>query len=275
MTKISIIGLGWIGLPTATILANTHHVIGSTTSAEKATELTATGIHAIHFELIPFPKGKGFQQLFSSEILVVNIPPKSRTSSGEYYLEQIRFLRSMVDQSAIKKVIFISSTSVYPKVARFEPYLESEKFDTKQAGNDVIYQSELLFSKERNYDLTILRFGGLIGEDRVPGKYVVGKEDVVGHTRVNYIYRMDAVGVIAWIIEKSLWNQTYNGVAPVHSHRKEVFDKNVEKLGLEPPKSYQASQEGVDRIISGGKIIATGFEFLYPDPLDFPYNNIH
>lgn len=273
MTKISIIGLGWIGLPLAKLLQKDGHtVLGSTTSSEKQVRLKDEGVDAIQFKLVPFPQGKSFQELFTCEILVINIPPRSRSVSGDFYLEQIKFLRSMVDQSAIKKVIFVSSTGVYPEEDRESAYTEMEALHKANTGNLTIYKSELLFSENRDFDLTIIRFGGLIGDDRIPGKYVAGKENVSGHTRVNYIYRADAGKMLAWIIEKNLWNETYNGVAPFHSLRKEVYEKNVNELGLKPPASYQNSSNGKDRLVSGSKILNTGFEFDFPNPLDFPYS---
>ena len=273
MTKISIIGLGWIGLPLAHLIQNGGDtVVGSTTSADKQAMLKRQGVDAIQFALVPFPQGKGFQELFTSEIMVINIPPKSRTVSGDFYLEQIKFLRSMVDQSAVKKVIFVSSTGVYPKVERKDPYTETEHLDKQLVGNETIYKSEMLFSEDRNFDLTIVRFGGLMGDDRIPGKYVAGRENVAGHTRVNYIFRNDAARMLAWIIEKDLWNETYNGVAPTHALRKDVYEQNVLDLGFEPPKSYQMTSEGDDRLVSGAKILSTGFEFDFPNPLDFPYH---
>ena len=273
MTKISIIGLGWIGLPLAKLLQKEGHaVIGSTTSSEKLVRLKEEGVNAIQFELVPFPQGRAFQELFTCEILVINIPPRSRSVSGDFYLEQIKFLRSMIDQSAIKKVIFVSSTGVYPKENREEAYTEIEAIDKTNSGNLTIYKSELLVSENRNFELTIVRFGGLIGDDRIPGKYVAGKENIPGHTRVNFIYRTDACKMLAWIIEKNLWNETYNGVAPIHSLRKDVYGKNAHELGLEPPKSYQNSSDSKDRLISGDKIRTTGFEFDFPNPLDFPYS---
>ncbi|TXE14418.1 NAD(P)H-binding protein [Algoriphagus aquimarinus] len=272
MSEISIIGLGWIGLPLAKILSSDHSVFGSTTSADKAASIQKEGINAIQFALVPFPQGKGFQKLLSSQIMVINIPPRSRTSTGELFLEQIKFLRSMVDQSSIKKVLFVSSSGVYPEANRKAAYTEAEYLDKDLTGNETIFKSELMFSEDRNFDLTIVRFGGLLGDERIPGKYVAGKENIAGHTRVNYIYRNDASRMLAWIIEKELWNEVYNGVAPIHTLRKDVYDQNVRDLGFEPPKSYQNASQDDDRLISGDKILSTGFEFEYPNPLDFPYS---
>ncbi|WP_339698285.1 epimerase [Algoriphagus aquimarinus] len=272
MSEISIIGLGWIGLPLAKILSSDHSVCGSTTSADKAASIKKEGINAIQFALVPFPQGKGFQKLLSSQIMVINIPPRSRTSTGELFLEQIKFLRTMVDQSSIKKVLFVSSTGVYPEANRKAAYTEAEYLDKDLTGNETIFKSELMFSEDRNFDLTIVRFGGLLGDERIPGKYVAGKENIAGHTRVNYIYRNDASRMLAWIIEKELWNELYNGVAPIHTLRKDVYDRNILELGFEPPKSYQIASDDDDRVVSGDKILNTGFEFEYPNPLDFPYS---
>lgn len=271
MTKISIIGLGWIGLPLAQLLQKSGHaVVGSTTSVEKQVKLKAQGIDAIKFSLVPFPEGNGFQKLFASEVLVINIPPRSRTTDGKFYLEQLKFLRSMVDQSAIQKIIFVSSTGIYPDHKRIESFTEAEKITSETTGSITQLKGERTFKGFE--ELTIVRFGGLLGDDRIPGKYVAGRENVNGNTRVNFIYRNDAARILAWIIDKELWNETYNGVAPAHSLRKDIYERNVLDLGLEAPKSYVNAKEGVDRLISCAKILATGFEFDFPNPLDFPYS---
>ncbi|REG77567.1 NAD-dependent epimerase/dehydratase family protein [Algoriphagus antarcticus] len=271
MTKISIIGLGWIGQPLAHLLQNNGHaVVGSTTSVEKQTKLVNQGLEAFQFELIPFPQGKGFQELFTSEVLVINIPPRSRTTNGEMYLEQLKFLRSMVDQSKIQKVIFVSSTGVYPDQNQEEAYTEAEQITPKTTGNITLLKGETSFMGCK--ELTIVRFGGLLGDDRIPGKYVAGREDVNGNTRVNFIYRNDAARMLSWIIENELWNEIYNGVAPIHSLRKDIYERNVVELGLEAPKSYSNPPEGFDRLVSGEKILKSGFTFDYPNPLNFPYS---
>ncbi|PZX58422.1 nucleoside-diphosphate-sugar epimerase [Algoriphagus ratkowskyi] len=271
MTKISIIGLGWIGLPLAQLLQKSgQDVVGSTTSAQKLEKLKDQGVEAIHFSLVPFPQGLSFQKLFKSEVLVINIPPRTRSTDGKLYLEQLKFLRSIVDQSDIQKIIFVSSTGVYPNLNQEVAYSEEELITTQTAGNIIQLKGEDSFKGDKA--LTIVRFGGLLGDDRIPGKYVAGRENVNSNNRVNYIYRNDAVRMLAWIIEKELWNEVYNGVAHLHPTRKEVYERNVLDLGLEPPKSYLKVSEGKDRLVSGNKIMKTGFEFDYPNPLDFPYS---
>jgi nucleoside-diphosphate-sugar epimerase len=274
MKKISIIGLGWVGLPLAKyLLAQGYEVIGSTTSAAKQAQIQAEGIHAIQFELAPFPCGKGFTSLFKADVLVVMIPPRSRLQEAEYYLEQLKFLRSLIHQSPIQQVIFVSSTGIYPDLGSESAYAEDFELSLENAGNPTLLKAEQRMETGRKFQLTHLRFGGLMGGNRIPGKYFAGKEQVAGHTRVNFIHQLDAVKMIGWIIEKELWNQVYNGVAPIHSLRKELYERNHQELGIPLPASFQVAIPVQDRLISSQKIVQTGFEFEFPDPLGFVYGD--
>lgn len=272
MKNISIIGLGWIGLPLAkALLEQKYEVIGSTTSEVKAEKIQSEGIRSIQFSLDPHPQGTGFHALFQTEILVVNIPPRSRQDGGEKYLEQLKFLKELISNSPIQKVLYVSSTGVYPEKLRSFPYTEQEEINSTDSGNPNLWKAENYLKEQFSHELCILRFGGLLGQDRIPGKYFSGKENVVGHTRVNFIHQTDAVRLMQFIIHKELWGQTFNGVAPMHPLRKEVYEKNAQELKIAPPKSYQSESDQGQRIVSGEKIIQAGFEFLYPNPLDFPY----
>ncbi|MCS5491498.1 NAD(P)-binding domain-containing protein [Algoriphagus limi] len=273
MKKISIIGLGWIGLPLAKkLIEKGYSVLGSTTSSEKAEKLQKEGVLAVHFSLNPYPTGTAFQKLFQADILVLNIPPKSRTDGGENYLEQLKFLKDLISNSSIQKVLYVSSTGVYPNQNRAEEYQEDEILTAESAGNVALWKAEQYLKENLPEELTILRFGGLLGDDRIPGKYFAGKNQVVGHTRVNYIHREDAVGMMTHILEHELWGETFNGVAPLHPTRKAVYEKNAAELGIGLPASFAQPEDEGQRIISSKKILQTGFEFSFPDPLDFPYN---
>lgn len=274
MKKVSIIGLGWLGEAAALLLQRQGHlVLGSSTRPEKVELLLGKGLDAIHFSLDPDPKGTAYHRLFDSEILIVTLPPRSRLGDGEAYLQQLASLRVLVANQAVNQVIFISSTGIYPNENKAESYTEEEQLTGSNAGNSILYRAEQLMADSSSYALTILRMGGLMGADRIPGSYFSGKEQVIGHTRVNFIHQLDAARMIAWVLDQGLWNQTFNGVAPEHPLRREVYAKNARALGILPPASYQeAVDEKVGRWISSEKISATGFSFGFPNPLDFSYS---
>lgn len=269
MTTVSIIGLGWLGKPMGiTLLQKGYTIKGSCTSQEKVDLLKKEGIPAKLFKLDPHPSGTGFWDLFDTDILFVNIPPRTRSMPPDFYPEQIKFLKEMVVQKGIKKIIYISSTSVYPDLN--QEAREEDSINVGNAGNIPMFKAEQILWQEKTYDLTIIRFGGLLGIDRIPGKYFSDKVDVQGDTPVNYIHREDAINMVIWIIEKGLWNQTFNGVAPQHPKRREIYEKNARDLDFLPPRSY-TSELANWKEIQAAKILETGFEFKMPNPLDFTY----
>jgi nucleoside-diphosphate-sugar epimerase len=272
MKKVSIIGLGWLGEATGMLLqAQGYQVLGSSTRSEKVGLLREKGLDAVHFALDPDPKGIDYQRLFESEILVVTLPPRSRRGDGEAYLQQLASLRDLITGTEVKQVLFISSTGIYPNENKAVPYTEEEVSEST-AGNTILYRAEALMGTSSRYDLIVLRMGGLMGADRIPGTYFSGREQVVGHTRVNFIHQTDAARMIAWVINQGLWNQTFNGVAPEHPLRREVYQHNASALGIPLPASFQeATDVEVGRLISSEKIVFTGFTFEYPDPLTFSY----
>ena len=272
MKKVSIIGLGWLGEATGMLLqAQGYQVLGSSTRSEKVGLLREKGLDAVHFALDPDPKGIDYQRLFESEILVVTLPPRSRQGDGEAYLQQLASLRDLITGTEVKQVLFISSTGIYPNENKAVPYTEEEVSEST-AGNTILYRAEALMGTSSRYDLIVLRMGGLMGADRIPGTYFSGREQVVGHTRVNFIHQTDAARMIAWVINQGRWNQTFNGVAPEHPLRREVYQHYASALGIPLPASFQeATDVEVGRLISSEKIVFTGFTFEYPDPLTFSY----
>jgi nucleoside-diphosphate-sugar epimerase len=268
--RISIIGLGWLGLPLAEALLNQGiQVIGSTTSPEKKNALEKKGIDTIFFKLDPHPIGLGFQKLFDADILIIMIPPKSKHQSAEFYLEQLKYLRDLLINSDTKKIIFISSTGVYPKDSSSANYQEQEIITVSNSGNPPLLRAEELFQSNDSFESTIIRFGGLMGADRIPINYFSGKEHVDGESRVNYIHQADAVRMIEWVISTNLWNRLFNGVAPIHSKKRDVLEANALRLDIVPPESYQNNENIAQRLIDPSAILKTGFVFNFPDPVNF------
>lgn len=270
MRTVSIVGLGWLGRPLAQhLLKNGFLVRGSTTSKEKSILLGQEGIDAGVLRMSPHPEGERFGSLFEADVLFVNIPPKSRVNSDSFYLEQNKFLKEMAKQGGIGNVIFASSTSVYPD-ADFE-FSEDHPLSKENSGSPGILEAEKLWFEDKEIRCSVIRYGGLLGVDRIPGRYFSGKENVVGDTPVNFIHRDDAVSLASWVLEHQLWGDIFNAVAPLHTLRREIYEKNASQLGFPPPASYASLGTTPSKVISPDKILATGFKFKYPDPMDFWY----
>ncbi|WP_143962453.1 SDR family oxidoreductase [Litoribacter populi] len=266
---ISIIGLGWLGLPLAKQLKRKgHQVKGSTTTTDKLPLLEKENIPPYLLNLVPHPTGQQFGNLFQTDILIINIPPGLRSNPETYHPEQVKYLKALAEQHGVKKIIYISSTSIYPS----QEGTFDEKFPLSETntGNRALWKAENLLNRDSSFDLTILRCGGLMGEKRIPGRYFSGKDGVEGNVPVNYIHQHDVIGIIEWVINNDKWNETFNAVSPNHPLRKEIYLNNSEKLGFPPPASFSPNEQ--NRIISSEKLLQKGYLFLFPQPLEYRYS---
>lgn len=263
MRQISILGCGWLGLPLAkSLLEKGFSVKGSTTSAAKIPILEAVGIDAFQIELGETRiQGNMESFLESSEILIVDIPPKLRGNTSENFVKKIQNAISLIKEAKIPKVIFISSTSVYSDNYRIVTEATKAEPDT-ESGKQLLEAEHLLLAETLNFRTTVVRFGGLIGEGRHPIHHLAGKTNLENPgATINLIHQSDCIGIIEAVIDKDCWNQTFNAVAPFHPNRKEYYVEKAAKLGLPLPEFREDTN-------SFGKIIQSN---LIESQLDYHF----
>lgn len=233
--NISILGCGWLGLPLAKRLISEGHIIkGSTTSRDKLRLLTSEGISPYTIKL--FEEGvQGDITAFLkvAEVLIIDIPPGLRKDSEVNFVGKIGRLESYIKKSGVKKVLFISSTSVFEDSEDMPVYTEEDPANgTGENAKQLIAAEDLLKASEA-FEASILRFGGLIGPGRHPVNYLSGKtglKDPAGP--VNLIHLEDCIGIIEAILEKEAWGETFHGVSPEHPTRKEYYTRKAKEKGL-------------------------------------------
>lgn len=260
--QVSILGCGWLGLPLAKALAEKEIIVkGSTTSSQKLEQLQNHGI--VPYLLKLDANGiTGNPEIFlnDSDVLIIDIPPKLRGDENITLLHKIRNLIPYIERSGIEKVLFISSISVYGNNSGTVTEDTSPNPDT-ESGKQLL-ETELLLQSNPFFKTTVLRFAGLISEDRHPAYYLAAKEDVPDpDTPVNLIHGEDCIGIILKIIEKEIWGETFNAASPYHPSRKEYYTQKAEALGLTPPKFQDKGSNG--KIISADKVIGLlGYDFI-------------
>jgi nucleoside-diphosphate-sugar epimerase len=252
MKQISILGCGWLGMPLAkSLLEKGFSVKGSTTSFEKISALESNGIQPFQIELSQTEiKGEIDSFLENSEILIIDIPPKLRSISSENFVKKIENLIPFIEKAKIEKVIFISSTSVYsdaPSTAL--RVTESTKPNPETESGKQLLATEILLQSNANFKTTVVRFGGLIGDNRHPLHFLAGRKNIENpEAPINLIHQEDCIGIIEAIVKQECWNETFNAVAPFHPTRKEYYTQKAKELGLLLP-------EFVNSKIAFGKII--------------------
>jgi nucleoside-diphosphate-sugar epimerase len=237
MTQISILGCGWLGLPLAKALLEKGFLIkGSTTSEEKILMLKNIGINPFLIRLeSQNVVGEMDRFLDGSTTLIIDIPPKLRGNSSEDFVGKIQNLIPHLENSTLKNVLFISSTSVYGENNTIITEETTTNPDTE--GGRQLVKAEALLQKNSHFKTTILRFGGLIGEDRNPVKFLSGRENIENpEAPINLIHQEDCIGIILKILETHSWDETFNAVTPFHPSREKYYTQKATYLNLIPPK---------------------------------------
>lgn len=234
---IGIIGCGWLGFPLGLSFLNDGYTIhGTTTSPEKLSQLKASGISPFLVSLFEDRiEGEIHSFLHSVTILIINIPPKLRSSQKENYVQKIKLLWDEIQKSTVRKVIFISSTSVYGETEGQVTEATLPKPIT-QSGKQLM-EVETILKNHSSIDTTIVRFGGLIGPDRHPIYHLAGKKELPnGNDPINLIHLDDCIGIVKTIVEQGYWNELFNAVYPMHPPKKTYYTTQAQKRGLNIPE---------------------------------------
>ncbi|MFV8225179.1 NAD(P)H-binding protein [Christiangramia aquimixticola] len=265
--KVAILGCGWLGLPLAKeLISQNHEVKGSVTRMEKMSDLRKAGI--IPYSIKLFEKGvQGDISSFLSgiDVLIVDIPPGLRKNPDSNFVKKIRNLVPYIEKAHCEKVIFISSTSVYPDEMGNPEYSEESKTDNSSPTAIQLRNAELLLLDNSNFQTSVLRFGGLIGENRHPIYHLAGRENISSpEAPVNLIHQKDCIRAISLLIKEKEDNSVWNLVYPEHPLKADYYTTMAKSKNLGLPQ-FRKNEEAKGKIISSDKIIRElDFEFKHP-----------
>jgi nucleoside-diphosphate-sugar epimerase len=263
MNFITILGCGWFGLPLAkSLLSKGYNVKGSTTSATKLKTLKEA-------EIMPFQIQLNEQEiignvsdfLHETDVLIIAIPPGLRkeilSSEQMTFINKMKILIPYIEKSGIQKVLFVSSTSVYGDRFPIVEYTESTQNHPDTESGRQLVLSEKLLQSNIHFKTTVIRFGGLLGEDRHPIKFLAGRTQIENPDGpVNFIQREDCIGIIIKALDfayKDKWGETFNAVAPQHPTRKNYYQKKAQQFNL-PLPNFVEDTKSKGKIISSKKV---------------------
>jgi nucleoside-diphosphate-sugar epimerase len=274
--KISILGCGWLGLPLADhLIKKGNSVKGSTTSESKMNNLRQKGITPFLLELEPFIKNPGnVQSFWNSDVLVLNIPPcRRRDNIVDYHKKQITSVAKAVAESTISQVVFVSSTSVYPKLPGLVVEDDAILGNAARDSGNALLEAENLLLNHPKFSTSVLRFGGLYGGERHPVKYLAGRKDVgKAGAAVNLIHRDDCMAIIARIITQNITGEIFNAVGDAHPGRKEYYSRVAQLLELDSPEFKAETKRKNYKIVMNDKLKnQLSYQFIHPD-LRWPLN---
>jgi nucleoside-diphosphate-sugar epimerase len=237
MRNVSILGCGWLGVPLAmSFLEAGFQVKGSTTSEKKISDLELLGIE---MHLLNISEFKRFDTFLETDILIIAITSKD--------IDGFKNLISQIQNSAVQKVIFISSTSVYGSLNRVMTEEDAVLINP-------LTTIENLFRENTFFETTILRFAGLFGGDRHPANWFKdGRKISQPEGFVNMIHREDCIEIIHQIIVQNCWGTVFNACANHHPTRRVFYTNAKLSRGFKAPE-FEENQEVQWKIVSTEKV---------------------
>lgn len=264
---VSILGCGWLGLPLGKNLRNRRFSVkGSVTTPEKFGLLRTSGIVPYRIVLNDSEVEIDDPTFFETDVLIISIPPRRIDGIEGIFPAQIAQLIPVILKAGIKKVIFISSTSVYPE--NLQTASEDDTLSPDKASGKALVAAENLLKNLTDFETTIIRFGGLIGADRNPARFLLKSYRPVANVPVNLIHQDDCIGIISAILEQDLWGETLNACCPEHPLKKDFYGKAAQISGLPLPRI--SNEPEAYKVIDSSKLQRLlKYEFKYPSPMNY------
>jgi len=253
MKTFTILGTGWLGLPLALELKKQFNLKVSIRDIKKKEDFKNKGLdpYFLNEENV-----SNLDKLLDTNYLFIDFPP---TKFNDYQ----KFLKKIYNHkniSKIEKIIFISSTSIYPHMeGNFK-----EDINITNPKSKKIFDIEKLIGNKTDL---IFRCAGLMGKNRIAGKYFSNKILDSEDQKVNYVHLEDVIEATKFALENDL-SGIFNLCSKLHPTKKEVYGKNALKYGFKSP-IFKNKKVYLNRIIDGGKIEEKGFKYKYQNPLEY------
>ncbi|WAT02198.1 SDR family oxidoreductase [Rouxiella chamberiensis] len=277
MKKVSIIGLGWLGMPLAMALsARGYQVVGSKTTLDGVEAARMSGIECYQLNFTPGVTmecdADDLDVLLNVDALIITLPARRTVEGSELYFQAVQMLVDSALAHNVPRMIFTSSTSVYGDVEGM--VRETSPLLPVTSSGKVLKELEEWFHQLPNTSVDVLRLAGLVGAERHPGRFLAGKTDVKGANHgVNLVHQDDVVAAVQLLLSLPRGGHTYNLCAPAHPAKQQFYPLSARKLGLPEPTFAPEPADSTGKLVDGSRIVKElGFEYQYPDPERMPLN---
>ena len=245
MKKGLIIGKGWIGEKLEKYLNSDFQL----TTTKRISD--ADNCISVDFDQKDFTH----LDINQFEFIVITIPFGKRNTTEELFFRFDNLIEFLGNYN--KQIILISSTGIYPDSNQIVS--ESTYSDSELNTPYISIENKV---KSQFPQTTILRLGGIMGDNRYLSKYLnLNREDL--DEVVNHIHYQDILAVIKTCVERNLISSIYNVVAPLHPNKREVLE-------------FQLNQNLIQSDIKKGKTISSeklinelNYLFIFENPVYF------
>ncbi|OBT26437.1 NAD(P)-dependent oxidoreductase [Vibrio tasmaniensis] len=284
MASIFIVGAGWVGAPLSEhLVKHDNQVVVTKTTQEGADAIGNERIPCEVFSFDAIQPERSIGQLYSLllenniEIVIGSFPPGFRKGAGVEYADYWQQLTSACQKANVKKLIMVSSTTVYP-TKRGVLYEQDASLTLSTSENEqasafsdnarVMLKAEQLVM-DSGIDYTILRFSGLIGPSRHPSRFASKLKQVSSQAPANMLHLDDAIGAVDFAINQ-LHNEIVNVTTPNTVSKAEFYAAALKSTNSSEP--LPPIVDTPDKLISSKKILGLGYSFKFDSTLDALYD---
>lgn len=253
METLSILGTGWLGFELAVVLQNNYKIKVSSRNEEKSRIYEDKGFSPF---ILNEEKLDSLENLLDTDYLFINFPP----SKFNDYLSFLHKIYNHEKIKSIKKIIFISSTSIYPNI---EGYFD-ENYMIENSSSEIVFEAEKLIQEKSDI---IFRVAGLVGANRYFGKRSANKFVEFPNTPVNFVHRNDIINATKFVIQNDV-SGIFNLCSNQYPTKKEIYSFNSKKYNFQLP-IFSENRLFLNRKINGSKIERIGFRYKFSDPFEF------
>ncbi len=259
MANILVIGCGDVGSRLALLLASDGHcVYGVRRSAHALTGVTM--LQADVSQPLQLPMAT-----LDYVFIILSPDSSSQAAYEQTFINSLDSLQRALEPYNLKRVFFISSTSVY---GEDNGEWVSEETVPKACGfnGQVLIAAESL--AKRYWPTTIVRFGGIYGEGRLRLiRWVESGKAVTLGQWTNRIHATDAARLLAFLANQHQQGrelaECYVGVDDYPCVQDEVLDWLADELSLSPVPKVASTGDSNKRI-SNQRLKMLGYQFIYP-----------
>ena len=252
MKTFTILGAGWLGFELAKQFKNYYKVKVSSRNEEKLKIYEDEGFSSY---ILNENHLGSLDYLLDTDYLFINFPP----SKFDDYLSFLNKIYNHQKIKDIEKIIFISSTSIYPNIEGFF----DEEYEIKSSSSKIVYDAETLVSQKSDI---IFRVSALVGANRVSGRRLSNKIVEYPKSVINFVHRNDVIDATKFAIENNL-NGIFNLCCKEHPSKEELYSFNAKKYDFALPL-FSQNEEFLNRIIDGSKIENLGFNYKHENAFD-------
>ena len=271
MKNILIIGGGWLGKP----LAHYLQTIGHRVAVSRTTEAGVSEINDLLLTGTLIDLKSDVNTITSSiksaqpDLVIGCFPPGFRSGDGEKYTRYWDKLVKACQSAHVEKIIMVSSTGVYPEVAKTMTE-DDASLSIASHNKDFTLKSKVMLQAEQHVidsgiKYAIVRCSGLVGPDRHPSRFVSKMKQVSSSAPANMLHLTDAIGVVSFMSTLTS-NAIVNATTPNTVSKAEFYQAALDSVQSKHSLPPVAQQD--DKRISSTHVEELGYKFHYQHTLE-------